>query len=175
MFSLESIWWTGVFVAVAAVCLALGKFAPANRLRLHTRILPATAGASDEKSKEGSRYTPYKHILPPQCRQALRDLTNGEVQPVDTDDILHNLVPMTLPYTACQGNKYTPTGISVQEIRALKDFPDYTALCGLPLPQPYHGFNIDTALPRPYRPFRWPYHQTMCELSEKSNIPLYRT
>lgn len=48
------------------------------------------------------------------------------------------------------------------EIAAFGRFPDYAALSGVPLPCPYHNFNIATACARPYRPFRWPYHQTMC-------------
>ena len=51
----------------------------------------------------------------------------------------------------------------MDEIKALGDFPDYEALSGVPLPEPYKEFDIKTALPRPYRPFRWQYHQTMCE------------
>ncbi|EPS44574.1 hypothetical protein H072_1437 [Dactylellina haptotyla CBS 200.50] len=51
---------------------------------------------------------------------------------------------------------YTPA-----EIASLGRFPDYAALTGVPLPKPYHEFNIATAKPRPYRPFRWAYHQTM--------------
>ncbi|KAK6336150.1 hypothetical protein TWF696_001716 [Orbilia brochopaga] len=51
---------------------------------------------------------------------------------------------------------YTPA-----EIAALGRFPDYAALTGVPLPDPYLSFNIATARPRPYRPFRWAYHQTM--------------
>lgn len=164
VFSLESIRWIGVFIAVAAACLAIGNSTLVNRLGLHTRKIPVITGASDKKSKEGSKSTPYKHILPPQRRQALGGLTKGKPQPVDNDHILNNLVPMVMAYRSCQENLYTPTGISMKEIiRDLKDFPDYTALSGLSLPQPYHEFNINTALPRPYRPFRWPYHQTMCE------------
>ncbi|KAF3916999.1 hypothetical protein ABW21_db0202734 [Orbilia brochopaga] len=51
---------------------------------------------------------------------------------------------------------YTPT-----EIAALGRFPDYAALANFPLPKAYPSFNIATAKPRPYRPFRWVYHQTM--------------
>ncbi len=56
----------------------------------------------------------------------------------------------------------SPTGISVGEIAALGVFPDYARLSGVPLPKAYPEFDITKALPRPYRPFRWPYHQTMC-------------
>ncbi|KAF3940015.1 hypothetical protein ABW19_dt0204581 [Dactylella cylindrospora] len=51
---------------------------------------------------------------------------------------------------------YTPA-----EIASFGDFPDYASLTGVPLPDPYPEFNIATAKPRPYRPFRWAYHQTM--------------
>jgi hypothetical protein len=69
---------------------------------------------------------------------------------------------MTADYMTCEDERYTPTGFSVTEIKALGDFPDYAKLSGVPLPQEYPEFNIDTALARPYRPFRWGYHQTMC-------------
>ena len=42
--------------------------------------------------------------------------------------------------------------------------PDYSKLTGFPAPKPIHHFDIDSAKPRPYRPFRWAYHQNMCEL-----------
>ncbi|KAF9452869.1 hypothetical protein P691DRAFT_771973 [Macrolepiota fuliginosa MF-IS2] len=45
--------------------------------------------------------------------------------------------------------------------RAAMRETNYFELTGVPPPQPLPGFNIDDALPRPYRPFRWKYHQTM--------------
>lgn len=38
---------------------------------------------------------------------------------------------------------------------------DYFALSGVPPPKPLPDFDIDTAKPRPYRPFRWAYFQHM--------------
>ena len=58
----------------------------------------------------------------------------------------------------------TATGFTAEEIRRLGDFPDYATLSGVPLPQCDADFDIRTAIPRPYRPLRWPYHQTMCKL-----------
>lgn len=49
------------------------------------------------------------------------------------------------------------------EIKAFGRFPDYAALTEVPLPSAYKEFDISKALPRPYRPFRWAYHQTMCK------------
>lgn len=59
-------------------------------------------------------------------------------------------------------NHLTATGITLREIQRVGDFPDYATLSGIPLPSPYPKFDITTAMPRPYRPFRWAYHQTMC-------------
>ncbi|KAG6819909.1 hypothetical protein H0H93_007443 [Arthromyces matolae] len=44
---------------------------------------------------------------------------------------------------------------------ALNTLPDYWHLSGVPLPKPLWDFDVKTAKPRPYRPFRWGYHQTM--------------
>lgn len=59
-------------------------------------------------------------------------------------------------------SQYTPTGFATADIKKLGRFPDYAALSGVPLPRSYLEFDINKALPRPYRPFRWTYHQTMC-------------
>jgi hypothetical protein len=60
-----------------------------------------------------------------------------------------------------------------KEIQELQDFPDYAALSGIALPDPYLEFDIKKAMPRPYRPFRWAYHQTMCRsrLNSASFLP----
>lgn len=76
-----------------------------------------------------------------------------------------NLLPMKKSYVEADGSMYTPCEFSVREIKALGDFPDYATLSGVPLPKPYLDFDINKALPRPYRPFRWAYHQTMCKWS----------
>jgi hypothetical protein len=80
---------------------------------------------------------------------------------VSQDVVSESIMPFTADYTKCDGSKYTATGISVDEIKALGDFPDYAELSGVPLPEAYTDFDIETAMPRPYRPFRWSYHQTM--------------
>ena len=55
----------------------------------------------------------------------------------------------------------TATGFTSDDIHMIGDFPNYAELSGVPLPKPCFEFKIETALPRPYRPFRWVYHQTM--------------
>jgi hypothetical protein len=83
---------------------------------------------------------------------------------VGEKDILRNILPMTENYETAKGSLYTSMGFSMDEIKEMGDFPDYVTLSGVPLPNA-HGdnFDIDKALPRPYRPFRWAYHQTMCK------------
>jgi hypothetical protein len=74
------------------------------------------------------------------------------------------MLPITRAYDLENGSpKYTPTGFSTTEIQAMGDFPAYDILSGVPLPEPYENFDPAKALPRPYRPFRWAYHQTMCK------------
>ena len=73
-------------------------------------------------------------------------------------------------YRTCDPDKYVFTGTKVREVRALGDFPDYATLSGVPLPEPFPEHDITKAMPRPYRPFRWLYHQTMCKLIAQSNV-----
>jgi hypothetical protein len=74
--------------------------------------------------------------------------------------------PLDVPFEQWDPKAFTPTEFSKEEIEALGNFPDYATLSGVPLPQPYEEFVIEKAKPRPYRPFRWAYHQTMCKLHD---------
>ncbi|KAH8815240.1 hypothetical protein F5884DRAFT_817639 [Xylogone sp. PMI_703] len=110
----------------------------------------------------------FPNTLPPSRRAALADVRRVAgialpVRPEPTEeDILRDQIPMTRSYELENKTpKYTPTGFSTEEIKALGDFPPYDILSGVPLPQPYTEFDPAKALPRPYRPFRWQYHQTM--------------
>ncbi|KAI1104940.1 hypothetical protein F4804DRAFT_305515 [Jackrogersella minutella] len=93
--------------------------------------------------------------MPPAQRQAMGDLS------FSTNTFTNSLLGLDEDYRAADDSKYCFTGFSVKEIKALGDFPDYSTLSEVPLPQPYPEFDIDKAKPRPYRPFRWAYHQTM--------------
>lgn len=113
----------------------------------------------------------FVKTFPPSRRSALLELTETAspskqdilIGPEPTLEVLQkDALPTTYAYNLDHGaTKYTPTGFSVAEIKALGDFPAYDILSGVPLPQPYQNFDPDKALPRPYRPFRWNYHQTM--------------
>lgn len=118
-------------------------------------------------------------VFPPSQRPALRNLARampsqlqepvGNVE-VSQDQIEQGLLGWEEDYRTAPPSKYTCSGISVQEITGLGDFPDYAALTGVPLPSPYTAFDIDKGRPRPYRPLRWVYHQNMCEQKRQSKF-----
>ncbi|KAK3181231.1 hypothetical protein K4F52_007507 [Lecanicillium sp. MT-2017a] len=64
-------------------------------------------------------------------------------------------------YDAVAQDRTLFSGFSVSDVVALGAFPDYATLSEVPLPEPLNDFDINTAQGRPYRPLRWPYHQTM--------------
>ena len=102
--------------------------------------------------------------LPPEQRKRIA------TEQVNQHALKESIMPFTADYTKCDSSRYTATGVSLDEIRALGDFPDYAKLSGVPLPEAYTSFNIETAMPRPYRPLRWAYYQTMCK--PRSRVPI---
>jgi hypothetical protein len=126
-----------------------------------------------KESLPSTTLTPdYVNTFPPSRRSVLPELAeqasaeNAKVllstEP-SVDCILKEILPTTRSYDLNNDvPKYTPTGFSTDEIKAMGDFPAYDILSGVPLPEPYQNFDPARALPRPYRPFRWAYHQTMC-------------
>lgn len=112
-------------------------------------------------------------LFPPHRRECLAELPSNSLRgPGKSAKELSQTPPdytkLTPDNAACNTDELlehtTATGFTVEEIRRLGDFPDYATLSGIPLPNAYKEFDIRTALPRPYRPYRWPYFQTMCTL-----------
>ena len=113
----------------------------------------------------------YRDVLPPSSREALplaaKSLPEAQRiklsgQEVNQAEFKKNIIPFAANYRECGPSTYTPMQISLEEVEALGDFPDYASLNGVPLPEAYKEFDITKAIARPYRPFRWAYHQTMC-------------
>ncbi|KAI0004442.1 hypothetical protein F4779DRAFT_599858 [Xylariaceae sp. FL0662B] len=96
-----------------------------------------------------------KAAMPISQQKALGDLA------FDPSIFARSLLKLEEDYRTADDSKFCYSGFSVREIKALGDFPDYSALSEVPMPQPYLEFDINKAKPRPYRPFRWAYHQTM--------------
>lgn len=170
----ESAWSIGIIlVAATAVYLILYRTSTKSLLykvslrgRRDSTAKTPPRSLSPEKKQPNSAPSPasYNHTLPPQRREALLQIQEKAIRwrEVDETEMRQNVLPMTANYETSPGNLYTPTGFSIDDIKALGDFPDYATLSGVPLPSPYPEHDIAKAKPRPYRPFRWSYHQTMC-------------
>jgi hypothetical protein len=129
-------------------------------------VIPEKKGLEDSSLN-------YKDVFPPSRRASLTAIPSSpsltqnklRISTISPQERLNIIVPLTSPVEDCNSPAFTPTEFSIEEIEALGDFPDYAELSGVPLPEPYSKFIIEQALPRPYRPFRWAYHQTMCRFS----------
>lgn len=117
---------------------------------------------SPEKKAVATTYIGYSDTFPPSRRFALTEVVEKDESEGPASDWQKKILPMKTSYLDADDSTFLPCGFSVKEIKALGDFPDYATLSGVPLPNPYPEFDIKKALPRPYRPFRWSYHQTMC-------------
>ncbi|KAJ5711142.1 hypothetical protein N7488_005298 [Penicillium malachiteum] len=113
-----------------------------------------------------SKQAEYVTTFPPSQRSVLRDILQNPSCVPGTDDptaLGQNVLDLNADYRRADHSKLVFTGFSVGEIYALGSFPDYAKLSGVPLPTPVPDFNLTKALPRPYRPFRWAYHQNIIE------------
>jgi hypothetical protein len=116
----------------------------------------------------------YSDVFPPSRRIALAGIPGFAEKVGKSQEALvasvekKECIPLTTELHNAKKTMCTPCEFTVEEIEALGDFPDYAILSGIPLPTPYHDFDIKKAIPRPYRPFRWAYHQTMCKCAMRS-------
>lgn len=118
------------------------------------------------RSKSPTSVPPCLLQFPPSRRHVLASLPQFEkwALPAEIPQSVLNshALPTTTTPDLSKDNQYTPTGFSTQEIRALGRFPDYALLSGVPHPEPVSpAWDISKALFRPFRPFRWNYHQHM--------------
>ena len=88
-----------------------------------SRDVMLKVAAAAEAAKSSSSSPPLKVI-----GAATRELNR--------EDFVKNIIPLEADYRHCAApsSTYTPMEISVAEIKALGDFPDYTTLSGVPLP-----------------------------------------
>ncbi|KIW02114.1 uncharacterized protein PV09_06605 [Verruconis gallopava] len=143
-----------------------------RRLPIRRRVSSSAATPPRSLSPEKKPVTEsdYSDVYPPSRRFTLRTVAPhiAEKSPKPdggifsgTDEKKPLQAPLDVPFADWDPKTYTPTEFSKEEIEALGDFPDYATLSGVPLPEPYKEFVIEKSQPRPYRPFRWAYHQTM--------------
>ena len=173
-----------VFLISAVTALTLNKRqrdAVLDRLHFQRRrasgaSTPPRSFSPDKKNSDtpaDASCPDYADIFCPSRRCALPELAETAsasnkkilIGTEPSNDFLKNdALPTTRSYDLeNDGPKYTPTGFSTGEVKAMGDFPAYDILSGVPLPQSYANFDPAKAIPRPYRPLRWAYHQTMCE------------
>lgn len=88
---------------------------------------------------------------------------------LDNAVISSRLLSLTEEFDEVDKDRTLYSGITVADVQKLGKFPDYAKLSEVPLPEPLADFDIDLAQGRPYRPLRWPYHQTM-GINLSSNI-----
>lgn len=169
----ENLWRVG-FILLAATgvyaCFSrafgtsiLARVTLRDRRPSTARTPPRSFSPDKKATTSPTAPSSYDNVLPPQRRHTLAYLSGASPgRDVQEDEVRRNILPMSADYVTSPCDKYTPMGFSVAEIKGLGDFPDYATLSGVPLPSPYPEFNIEKALPRPYRPLRWAYHQTMC-------------
>lgn len=125
----------------------------------------------ERQDAESSKSPPYVKAFPPSQRAVLPvligSLTDAQRKALgslsfDENKARTSLLGYEEDYRLAEDDRYSYAGFSMEEIKVLGDFPDYATLSGVPLPQPYNAFDYTKAVFRPYRPFRWAYHQTMC-------------
>lgn len=174
----EALLWVGLALCVTVITyLRLSqeqKDIIIRRLRLRGRrsssadTPPRSLSPEKQPSNSSTNSSEYVEIFPPSQRDVLRTLSLSDSQREALGDLnfdektfAKNILGWEEDYRTCNESKYIASGFSVKEIKALGDFPDYAELSGFPPPEPYDGFDLEKAIPRPYRPFRWQYHQTM--------------
>ncbi|KAI9166352.1 hypothetical protein HJFPF1_02452 [Paramyrothecium foliicola] len=127
-----------------------------NRLSYH---LPFTVSRKEKKPLDAD----YTDIFPHSQRETVAEILPSSTLAEQKTKLPSEskLLSLASDYNTADSSLMIFSGFTVGEVRGLGDFPDYAKLSGVPLPSPLKNFNIDTVLPRPYRPFRWNYHQTM--------------
>ncbi|KAL8828444.1 MAG: hypothetical protein Q9191_002583 [Dirinaria sp. TL-2023a] len=81
----------------------------------------------------------YRNIFPPSQRDTLHLVAGNYLEPAKTKllasglselELKKNIIPLTADFRECGPSVCTPTGFSIEEIKALGDFPNYADLSG---------------------------------------------
>ena len=129
------------------------------------RLLSQSNAGPSKKAAKAPAAVDYSRVFPPTHRTVLAELVSPEAAPVSEPsaaELQEGVLDLDVDYRLADPSRFIFSGFSVGDVHRLGDFPDYAKLSGVPLPSPLEDFDVDKALPRPYRPFRWAYHQTMC-------------
>lgn len=127
----------------------------ARRSNIRPSLSDATVKKRSGESKDSEIHA-FEKIFPPSRRDAV-------VNSTDPGANEYRVLLSTCLEPLERSCQRTPTGFSAADIHKLGSFPDYALLSGVPHPKSCPAFDINKAVFRPFRPFRWTYHQTMCE------------
>ncbi|KAK3400810.1 hypothetical protein B0T20DRAFT_505155 [Sordaria brevicollis] len=158
-----------ISIAGAIICLILLTLQRSLTVRWKGRErAPSVTHPPKEKEQKQPKPKPdlpYLLQFPPSRRHVLATLPGFEkvdIQPVAPETLKSQALPTVTTPDFDKYGFYTPTGFSTQDIKKLGRFPDYAALSGVRDPNPVpENWDIAKAKFRPYRPFRWGYHQHM--------------
>ncbi|KAK1995109.1 hypothetical protein LX36DRAFT_751325 [Colletotrichum falcatum] len=153
----------GVAAFICCLVYLVGALAGGRKVLSRFDRAPSFSHGTDKTRATAGRDPSYANSFPPSQRPRLAELGSqfADVEEVDLAAAPRPLLKLDADYRAAGPDDFVFSGFSIADIRSLGDFPDYATLSGVPLPSPLEGFNVDKAVPRPYRPFRWAYHQTM--------------
>ncbi|KAF6818877.1 hypothetical protein CMUS01_11823 [Colletotrichum musicola] len=145
----------GIAVFAGGLIYLLSTLLLNGRKKSQRAASPVPASSTEKLS--------YANVFPPSQRALLAELRPqyAGAAEVDLAAAPKPLLGLGSDYRTADPSVFNFSGFSVGDIRSLGDFPDYATLSGVPLPSPLKDFDVDKAVPRPYRPFRWAYHQTM--------------
>ncbi|KAL6362352.1 hypothetical protein LRP88_03630 [Fusarium phalaenopsidis] len=152
---------SGVLSTVCYVTVVLFAVYFIRRCKSAREEKSHSLAASPKRSKAGQDYS---DVFPPSQRPALSSFDSRfphADQNVDISKLSRLVLGMDENHATASPERFIYSGFTVGDVLKLGNFPDYAALSEVPLPKPVEDFDINTAQPRPYRPLRWPYHQTM--------------
>lgn len=157
----------GVALCMGGLLVLVHSFTQNPKLfhSLRSSFLPKTIERGQPKKTPSE--VDYSNVFPPSQRSKLSEANptafSKSEQIVDLAKSSEPILGITSDFRTADPSKWVFSGFSVGDVKTLGDFPDYATLSGVPLPVPLKNFNLKETWARPYRPFRWAYHQTMCK------------
>ncbi|KAK1467822.1 hypothetical protein CTAM01_16974 [Colletotrichum tamarilloi] len=153
----------GIAALTSAFLYLISSLIDSRRVFSRFNRAPSFSQPAEKPSVTTAEKQSYVDAFPPSQRATIAELGPqfADVKEVDLAVTPKPLLKVDADYRSADPSLFNFSGFSIDDIQKLGDFPDYATISGVPLPSPLADFDIDKAVPRPYRPFRWAYHQTM--------------
>lgn len=156
-----------VFLATIYTYLPRISFHQRRLLKNTVTSKEHTNSARPASTARKSTLSNYSKVFPPSRRSVVTNYLSHfhniytQTEHDDRSILAKKLLPTIHEGSSPLQPESSILDFTAQEIRDIGDLPQYDILTGVRLPEPYQDFNHTTALPRPYRPFRWGYQQNM--------------